>query len=719
MYTFTCNMKERILNNVVFFLLVFIGTSCSIKNPIDREALVNRHQVVNSSFDSLGSLTVGNGGFAYTVDFTGLQTFPEEYKNGIPLGTQSDWGWHSYPNDSLYLIEETMNTYKVHEKDISYSVQIKNPPRQSAAVDYFRTNPHRLHLGIVGFTIKTADGRIVKPEDISEITQVLDVWKGEIRSSFTVLDEEVEVFTVCHPELDAISFRARSELIARGQLSIGIRFPFPSGKHADMACRWDLPDRHSSHLEMQGNHTALIERNLDTTRYFTKIQWAGDLSITETGAHSYELSSASDVFDVTLQFSPGKADQKLESFEETRLLSSDSWFDFWMSGGAVDFSGSRDPRAEELERRIVLSQYLTRSQCAGSQPPQETGLTYNSWYGKFHLEMAWWHMTHFFLWNRPGLMEESLSWYESAADKAGQTALRQGYDGIRWQKMTDPYGNDSPSSVGSFLIWQQPHIIYFAELYYRQFQDSATLNRFKGLVFASADFMASYAWYNSLKDRYELGPTLIPAQECFDQRTTFNPPFELSYWYWGLHTAIQWSQRLGQSPNPEWVKVMEGLSPLFSKDGVYTPAESVPLAYQEGTHMRDHPAVLGAFGALPFCPLFDIDTMQHTFDHVWENWQWEDTWGWDFPLTAMTAVRLGQPERAMDALFMEPITNTYLRNGHNYQTDRLRLYLPGNGGLLTAVAMMCAGYDGCTIPNPGIPNNGLWTVKWEGLSPMP
>src|SRR5207237_821739 len=63
------------------------------------------------------------------------------------------------------------------------------------------------------------------------------------------------------------------------------------------------------------------------------------------------------------------------------------WKNFWLTGSAVDFSGSKDPRAKELERRIVLSQYLTAIQCSGSTPPQETGLTTNSWYGKFHLEM--------------------------------------------------------------------------------------------------------------------------------------------------------------------------------------------------------------------------------------------------------------------------------------------------------------------------------------------
>lgn len=52
-----------------------------------------------------------------------------------------------------------------------------------------------------------------------------------------------------------------------------------------------------------------------------------------------------------------------------------------------------------------------------------------------------------------------------------------------------------------------------------------------------------------------------------------------------------------------------------------------------------------------------------------------------------------------------------------FQNEGLPLYLPGNGGLLTVVAMMCAGWDGCTEGNPGFPKNGLWNVKWEGLKP--
>jgi hypothetical protein len=103
-----------------------------------------------------------------------------------------------------------------------------------------------------------------------------------------------------------------------------------------------------------------------------------------------------------------------------------------------------------------------------------------------------------------------------------------------------------------------------------------------------------------------------------------------------------------------------------------------------------------------------------------QHWNWQTTWGWDYGMIAMTAARLGDTETALKALLIDTQKNTYLPNGHNFQTaDRLRIYLPGNGALLTAIAMMCAGWDGCdATPNPGFPNNGQWNVRWEGLHTM-
>ena len=112
--------------------------------------------------------------------------------------------------------------------------------------------------------------------------------------------------------------------------------------------------------------------------------------------------------------------------------------------------------------------------------------------------------------------------------------------------------------------------------------------------------------------------------------------------------------------------------------------------------------------------------MKTTLDWVMKNWNWQTTWGWDYGMIAMCAARLGDPQTALNALLIDTQKNTYLPSGHNFQTpDRLRIYLPGNGALLTAVAMMCAGWDGCTEPlNPGFPKDGTWNVRWEGLQRM-
>ena len=366
----------------------------------------------------------------------------------------------------------------------------------------------------------------------------------------------------------------------------------------------------------------------------------------------------------------------------------------------------------------MLSQYLLAIQCAGSTPPQETGLTYNSWFGKFHLEMIWWHQAQFALWNRSELLDRTLGWYEKAYPIAKEVAKRQGFDGIRWMKMTDPSAIEAPSKVGSFLIWQQPHLIYMAELLYRSNPNAEVLKKYNKLVQETADFMYSFATYEKDKDRFVLKGA-IPAQETLRAAETVNPPFELSYWHFAMSVAQKWRERTGEKRNKKWDELIQKLSPLASQDTLYLAAETALDTYKDVRFTSDHMAVLGAEGILPKCNLVRVDYMKNTLNWIWDNWNWDQTWGWDYPMTAMNAARLGEPEKAVGALLMNKRTNTYLVNGHNYQDDRLRIYLPGNGGLLTAISMMCAGWDGCKEKNPGFPKDGNWDVKWEGLSPMP
>lgn len=697
-----------------FCLSAFVATA-----QINREAVVKRHNVKVNKIDSLSSLTVGNGNFAFTVDATGMQSFPDAYIKGVPLGTQSVWGWHSFPNTENLKVEEAQKVYELEGRKISYTVQPKEGGRVKMAVEYFRVNPHRLQLGNIGLEIKKKNGTPATAEDIKNINQELDLWTGIITSSFTVEDIPVKVSTTCNQQNDVLAFKIESPLLSKKRISVRVRFPYPNAQFKDGGNNWMNDEAHSS-VATFGHNSVFINRSIDQFKYKTSLYWS-DKSLVHQKSKHYFLITPEAVknnnYELTCLFEGKKALALLTGFKAVSKNSSDAWKKFWLSGGAIDFSGTADKRAFELERRVVLSQYLTKVNCASSYPPQETGLTYNSWYGKPHLEMHWWHAVHFAQWGRPELMEKSLDWYFTVAEKAKLIAKRQGFDGLRWQKMTDNNGDEAPSSVGAFLIWQQPHFIYMAELLYRHNPTNKTLNKYKDLLFATADFMASFPSYNQQTKKYNLGKGLIPAQECFDAVSTFNPTYELSYWSWALEVAQQWRVRSGLPREKKWDEIINNLAPLPQLNGVYLAAANTPDCYEKGSkYLTDHPAVLGAYSTIPAANGLDTAVMKKTYFTVLEKWDWNETWGWDYPLMAMTAARLHMGEEAVNALLMPVRTNTYLINGHNFQDDRLTIYLPGNGGVLNAVALMCTGADADKGINIGFPKT--WKVKWEGLKKM-
>lgn len=695
------------------FLCLFIQGA---EAKINRKALLQRNSPIVHGFDSLSSLSVGNGGFAVTVDATGLQTFPTHYSKGVPLGTQSDWGWHSFANPKRYTPEDAYRDYDFGRGRMEpYSVQFNEPGRQQDAANWLRINPHRLHLGVVGFELPST----VTFDDFADVTQTLLLGSGIIDSRYTLQGVPVHVQTVCHPERDLLAARVKA-----GQpMPIRLHFPYPTGEHADDACDWDADSKHHTTLVSRRNNLAVFRRTIDATIYYVVVQWQGDVLIAQPSANCFVLTPSTGDFAFSCEFLPTYTttftDYLLPTFGEAATASATAWAKFWNEGGVVDFSACTDPRAPELERRVVLSQYLMAIQAAGDTPPQETGLTYNSWYGKFHLEMIWWHQSHFPLWGHADKLHHTLSWYEKARPMARSIAERQGYKGVRWMKMTDPSAAEAPSKVGSFLIWQQPHLIYLAELVYRANPTKEVLDKYFKLVQETAEFMYSFADYDEQEGRYIL-KGIIPAQETLRAAETINPPLELSAWHYGLSTAQLWRERMGMRRIPEWDRLLAKLSPLTADEqGRYLAAETATDSYTNTRYLTDHPAVLGALGMYPESHLVDKATMSRTLHALWNLWGWDTSWGWDYPMTAMCAARLGEPQKAVDALLMPETKNTYLPNGHNYQSPRLRLYLPGNGGLLTAVAMMCAGWDGCDTPNPGFPADGTWNVRWEGLQAMP
>lgn len=702
-------MKKLISLVCLFCLSAFLPLSV-MGEPIDREAVVKRHRVCTTGTLLKSPAQVGNGKFAFGMDITGLQTF-------VPFNTLSDWSWHSFPLPEGMKAEDYRPVVvETHGKKIAY--ELRNPDQPELS-EWLTKNPHRYNLGRIGFRLLREDGTEAQEIDLGNARQEIDLWTGVVYSRFELNRKEVKVRTVCHPDKDMIGVSIESELLNDGNMSIYLDFPYPDGRYfKHYIGRYDTISGHTSTFEKLAPNSVCIARTMDDTHYYATLDWTGPATFCRESekAHKFLLQPQhTSTFSFTCCFSPEPVINVTESVSSIERKSAVSWEKYWRSGAAVDLSGSKDPRWLELERRIVLSQYLMRANESGLFPPQESGLVNNGWFGRFHFEMIWWHGVHYGLWNRMECFDNYLNVYKDFMPKALERAKSEGRSGARWPKCTGNFNREWPGSAHAYLIWHEPHPIYFAEMQYRQKPVPETLEKWEDIVLNTADYMADYLFYDKKTKQYVLGPPVVVVSENTDPLQTINPIFELGYFRYGLRTALEWADRLGLSEKRtrKWKEVLSKMAPLPVADGVYTTYEGIPDMWTKYTY--EHPALTGVYGMLPGDGV-DQPTFKRTLEKVSKEWQFNRIWGWDFPMLAMAAARTGQPALAIDML-MHPSAG-FQFDEHGLATGGPFPYFPSNGALLTAVAMMCGGWDGSEGEAPGFPKDGSWTVRYEGFVPM-
>jgi len=514
---------------------------------------------------------------------------------------------------------------------------------------------------------------------------------------------------------------------------VALDFPYPERVNGEWHSNYSLPGKHTTSILQQSATRVHLYRVMDRTVYFTTVQWSdgGKFTPQASSPHRFIVSAmARNHLSLVCAFSqldphtlPGHAAHMpqdtvdpatVPDAEKVLADSAAHWKHFWMTGGAIDLSGSKDPRWFELERRIVLSQYLTAVNSAGSYPPAESGLmSIDRWGSQFHMEMVWWHLAHFALWNRWALCDQALGCYDHFVPIARELAAQLDYTGLKWPKAVGPEGRTMPWLGAEVLLWKQPHPIFFAELDYRLHPTKATLAKWADVVAGTATHMADYAARDPKTGIDHLDPDMPPSERGITRDTMF----DLAYWRFGLETAQQWRQRMGKPRDPHWDDVIAHLAPLPTADGLYLDSPEWPDAYTN--RAWEHPDPIGPLGMLPpIAGVIDPQTAHRTVLKVWQTWAWDRCWGWDFPWMAMAAARNGEPGIAVDALLQGSFKNHYDERGAN--TGGADPYLPGNGGLLYATAMMAAGWDGAPKRNaPGFPDNGQWHVRWENLNPAP
>ena len=89
------------------------------------------------------------------------------------------------------------------------------------------------------------------------------------------------------------------------------------------------------------------------------------------------------------------------------------------------------------------------------------------------------------------------------------------------------------------------------------------------------------------------------------------------------------------------------MAPLPVQDSLYVTYEGIGDMWSR--YNFEHPALAGIYGMLPGIGV-DLETFRRTLGKVFEVWDFDRMWGWDFPMLAMAAARCGDPDKAVDML---------------------------------------------------------------------
>lgn len=598
-----------------------------------KEEFISKYNIKLTDFNFENPLTIGNGDFAFTCDVTGLQSFYHEY-NTIPLCTMTNLIWAKQKGNGELPFKE----YKKRSNDASvfYMTDTKALTYNSYRDDWFKFDLFKLSFYY--------DYKPLERKNISNISQTLNLYEGIIYSSFTYLSERVFVETKIPQKHHNLQIRVQTKL--KG-LQIRLFFYMPSSN------RFGTMKKEAQDYIVENNKVNRINEFVSYTLYFN----------TNMLEHNLYFDCQRDSFlNISLDGDFKNDDSMQLYFKQAQEI---------------------ETLDEELNRRMVLSLYLMKINTLGAFPPAETGLTCNSWYGKFHLEMHLWHHLGLI---RFGLYEyvlPSLKWYLTIANSSRKRAEQQGYSGARLPKMTDPRGLDTPSNIGCLLLWQMPHLLIMLDEILKQNKEAISIKEFLPLVIDLIDFMVSF--YYLKNGKYHLDSPLIPANENIPH-TCDTPIFEECYTLYAFQVFKAWVEEYAIPYDTSKIEdILKNYVPLEIKNDCYEAYIGCRDTYTKYNY--DHPMLVGMYSFFE-SDIVNPQIVKNTLFKILDCWSFEDTWGWDFPMLAMVANRLGEKELAIELLKKDASKNTYLKNGHNpqYPKNDLPLYLPGNGAFLLAIS---------------------------------
>lgn len=222
-------------------------------------------------------------------------------------------------------------------------------------------------------------GDNVTEASLLDKSQDLDLWEGTITSSFQYNGSNVSVQVWCHPSEPVLGIEINSGLLTAGDLGVFFDFPYSDVNKFDAPYVgvWDTKATTNNTVNAQStSSTASFKHTIDNNTVRLDAQWStkkGSITGHLAGTNKFVLtSSGSETLHLVVSFpaDPNTSKKSLPSYNAIASASKAWWYDYWTSGAFIDLSATDNANATELQRRIVLSQYLVAVNEASDNPPQ-------------------------------------------------------------------------------------------------------------------------------------------------------------------------------------------------------------------------------------------------------------------------------------------------------------------------------------------------------------
>ena len=496
--------------------------------------------------------------------------------------------------------------------------------RRTPEIEWLRANPHRLHLGRIGFRLTLENGRPATPVGPHR-TSSRSSTSGTGPSQPVPARRRSRCGGDGLPPAPRPGGRAGASHLSSGGGRIAVRLRFPYGTGGATAADWTQPDAHETVL-VRSSPGGRRPRAAARRRPLPRPSRLGPGRPARRRRRGMTSSSSRPDADEPLRrwwaSRPPQLAEPLPDFEDTRRAAQEHWNRFWTTGGAIDLSGSRDPRWRELERRIVLSQYLTAIQCAGRYPPQETGPDLQQLGRQVPPGDALVARRALRPLGPADLLERSLGYYRRILPRAQATAESPG---LHRRALAQ---DDQPERRGVAVVRRAvPDLAAAAPDLLRRARlprSAATGPRWSGSATSSSRRRSSWrpiATWDEAAQRYVLGPTAAGRTgDLPEGHAPSTRPSSSTYWRWGLETAQALARAAGLC---RAMRSGTGFSSDSRRppvaDGKYLFAETAPESYHRSTLGARPP--LGDRGARRVARdrASTATTMRRTLDWIWDE----------------------------------------------------------------------------------------------------